>query len=162
MNKYDPNMFEREKKSPIKIAIIGILAVSIILGSIFILPQFITFDEETLEETQVKNALSTTISPKTPTLQIENVPSDALLDETISENREFTLNLEAGRYLISFSPDARVKVYQEGRDLYAKVKETTAGDYLFDINNGESNNIIVSVQTESQTKIMLVQRARFK
>ena len=154
--------YEKKSKIPLVLGIFVIIAV--ITGGILFFNQT-ELTVKTLEgavENGLQNAVSTSKSNQEPTFKLETGSSEAILNEEISENREFNLQLEPGRYLISFSPDARVKVYQEGRELYAEVKTETQGNYYFDINSGENSNVIVSVQPRTQTKIMLVQKARFK
>lgn len=162
MNEYRPNQFEREPKSNgVKYAFLGIIVVSVIIGSIFMLPKFLGEQEISLDEGTTESTVSSGIPEKNPTIQLETVPSDAFLDEEISEYTEYTVDLkESGRYLFSFSPDADVLVYN--RLGYPKVKTSSQGDYYFDINNGENTKVTVTVQPRTSTKLMLVQRARFR
>ena len=150
---------ERKSKAPIFIAAI------IIIGAIFGGLLYLNNPEKPLEvitENIPQTPVSSGISQQTPSVSVENIDRNAILDEELSSFKEFNVELEAGRYLFSFAPDADVLIYQIGREGYAKVKSSTKGDYTFDINQGENTNVIVKVQPKTLTKIMLVQRARFK
>lgn len=154
MNEYD-NPFEKEPKKNLKgfFAILGITVI-IAIGGIFLL---ISNNSDTSSENE--NILTTAVSSKNPTSLLEKVDGNAILDEEVSEYAEFTVNLEAGRYLFSIYPDAEVTIYN--REGYPKVKKNEMGDYYFDINIGENPKVMVIVQPRTSTKIMLVQRARF-
>ena len=150
-----------EKKSKVPI----VLGAIVIIGAIFVGLLFLINPEKPLDvitENLVQNEVSTPKSNQNPSYLVETGSSEALLDEEVSSYQKFTLDLEPGRYLFSFAPDARVLGYQEGRKGYARIRKEVQGDYSFDINKDEPTKFIIEVYPNTLTKIMLVQRARFR
>ena len=114
------------------------------------------------KENQGENAISTPIPDQNPTYLDKIDTSKTILDKRFDSKEKITLNLEAGRYLLSFAPDADILAYKEGKRLYASIKTSKEGDYYFDINKNEPNTFIIEVNPHPMTHIMLVETARFK
>jgi len=122
-------------------------------------------DKKTIDvnqEKQGENTVSTQDSHPNPTYLDKIDTSKTILDKRFDSKDKITLNLEAGRYLLSFAPDADILAYKEGKKLYASIKTSKEGDYYFDINKNEPNTFIIEVNPHPMTHIMLVETARFK
>ena len=161
-----PNQNKKKRKLPMIIGIsLGILVIIIGLSQVMGYYGNLNTDKKTPQVTPIKeaeNVVSTQDSHSEPTFSGQIDTSKTILDQRIESKKKLTLNLEAGRYLLSFAPDADILAYKKGKKLYASVKTSKEGDYYFDINKGETNKFFIEVTPHQMTHIMLIETARFK
>lgn len=106
----------------------------------------------------IATALLGTALAASPTMQTAERPSDAL-ERPFAANGRITMDLSAGEYRISGSPDNRIRMQWSVRDSadlpHVRARADVSGSHATIVTNGPMNNFKVDMQVPSRADLYI-------